>query len=91
MEEKNTLTDIWLVVVISLLLLLIGIFGFRYYENQNWAGAFYETATIMSLVGASHGPQTQSGKIFSGIYNLFVGLVYTFIIALVVVSFFENK
>lgn len=61
---------IWYVVISGFLILLLGIFGFSYIENLTLSCAFYEAAAVLSTVGASIGPSTESGKIFAGFYAL---------------------
>ena len=71
-EEKDDELNI---VFIGIIILFVGILGFYYLEKLSLVTAFYEAASVLSTVGASVGPKTQLGKLFSGVYAL-VSLIF---------------
>lgn len=79
-KKKSIFTDIRFIIILSLVIFVIGILGFYFFNEQNWPAAIYDTASIMSGVGAADEPHTVSGKIFGTFYTLFIGLGYIFLI-----------
>lgn len=65
------------------LLLLIGMFGYQYFEGMNWEDSFLSASMILSGMGPVGALKTTAGKIFAGFYALFSGLVFIMIIGLV--------
>jgi hypothetical protein len=61
----------------------IGMMGYHTFENMPWVDAFANAAMILSGMGPLTTLQTSSGKLFSGFYALFSGLVFIVIIGLV--------
>ena len=90
MEDKEII-NLRFVLVLGLVLFFIGLLGFYLFNGHNWYVSFYDTATTMSLVGATHIPTTNSGKIFAGMYALTIGLGYIFLLSFVVFSLLENQ
>jgi len=76
---RSVLTGLGLIV----LLLLIGMQGYQYFENMTWADAFVNASMILSGMGPMGALNTTAGKIFAGFYALFSGLVFIMIIGLV--------
>jgi hypothetical protein len=72
------------VIFLGILLLIIGTLGFYLYEKTDFVTSFYNTSTIMAVVGATTGPHTTKGKIFSAFYTLFVGFFYITLISFIV-------
>ena len=84
-KDENIFSNLTFVIVLTLVFLLIGILGFHIFDKSNWVNAFYDTCSTMSVVGASHGPTTDCGKIFGGLFSLASGLVYIFLIGYFIV------
>ena len=61
----------------------LGMLGYRHFENMSWIDAFADAAMILSGMGPLHPLQTDSGKIFAGLYALFSGLAFITIAGLV--------
>ena len=55
--------------------LLVGIWGYRYYEHLPWRDAFLNAAMLIGGMGPVKTDLSQSGKIFAGLYALYSGLV----------------
>ena len=61
-----------LVVVGSL---LIGMWGYRYFESLGWLDAFLNAAMLLGGMGPVESPHTVGGKLFAGLYALYSGMV----------------
>jgi hypothetical protein len=62
-----------LVIAISL---GIGMLGYHHFEGMPWIDAFANAAMILSGMGPFGPLQTDSGKLFAGLYALFSGIVF---------------
>lgn len=77
------LRNIGLAVLIILLSLLIGIFGYRWMEGLSWVDAYLEAAMIAAGMGSTVALKSTAGKIFAGTYALYSG--FALIVAIGVV------
>ena len=55
--------------------LLVGIWGYQYYEHLLWRDAFLNAAMLLGGMGPVKTDLSESGKVFAGLYALFAGLV----------------
>lgn len=55
--------------------LLVGIWGYQYYEHLPLRDAFLNAAMLIGGMGPVKTDLSQSGKIFAGLYALYAGLV----------------
>ncbi len=55
--------------------LMVGIWGYRYYEHLPWRDAFLNAAMLLGGMGPVKTDLSESGKVFAGLYALFAGLV----------------
>jgi hypothetical protein len=55
--------------------LLVGMLGYRHFEQQSWTDAFVNAAMILSGMGPMKTDLSEGGKIFAGIYALYSGIV----------------
>ena len=62
--------------LIILLCLGVGMLGYHYFENMPWLDAFANASMILSGMGPFGPLQTDSGKLFAGLYALFSGLAF---------------
>lgn len=62
-------------VVLIIISLLIGMVGYYSFEGLSWVDAFLNSAMLMGGMGQINSLQTNSGKIFAGIYAMYCGLV----------------
>ncbi|MCK9533493.1 MAG: hypothetical protein M0Q98_02225 [Pseudomonas sp.] len=69
-----------LVIVVSVLL---GMFGFIYFEAMFWHDAFLHAMFLLGGLGAISVPQTMAGKLFLGFYGLYAGLVFVTVLGIV--------
>jgi hypothetical protein len=62
--------------------LLLGIWGYMFFEKLAWRDAFLNAAMLLGGMGPVNPPQTDGGKLFAGIYALYAGLVFIITAAL---------
>ena len=55
--------------------LLLGILGYRHFEQMGWIDAFVNAAMLLGGMGPVGELHTQAGKLFAGTYALYCGLV----------------
>lgn len=58
-------------IVISL---LVGMLGYRGFEDMSWVDSFFNASMIMSGMGPATELHTAAGKIFAGAYAIYSGL-----------------
>jgi hypothetical protein len=56
--------------------LLVGMWGYEYFEQLGWRDAFLNSAMLLGGMGAVDPPRTDAGKLFAGFYALYSGLVF---------------
>jgi hypothetical protein len=64
--------------------LLLGLWGYYYYEGLAWRDGFLNAAMLLGGMGPVDMPQTDGGKLFAGLYALYAGLVFLVAVALMV-------
>lgn len=55
--------------------LVIGMWGYWYFESLTWIDAFLNAAMLLGGMGPVESPRTAGGKLFAGIYALYAGMV----------------
>ena len=55
--------------------LLIGIWGYWYFEGLEGLDAFLNAAMLLGGMGPLESPHTTGGKIFAGLYALYSGMI----------------
>ena len=55
--------------------LLVGMWGYLYFESLQWLDAFLNAAMLLGGMGPVETPQTPGGKLFAGLYALYAGMV----------------
>ena len=70
--------------------LFLGMLGYHYYEELPWRDAFLNAAMLLGGMGPVESPQTDSGKIFAGLYALYAGLVFLIAVGLIVAPAFHR-
>jgi len=63
--------------------LLIGMWGYAYFESLNWLDAFLNAAMLLGGMGPVESPQTSGGKLFAGLYALYSGMVFLVVAGMV--------
>lgn len=74
---------------ITLVILLIGIMGYRHFEKSDWLDAYANASMIISGVGTLTNPNTAEGKIFVATYSLIGGGVYLLVVGVVFAPIFH--
>ncbi|HUJ79987.1 MAG TPA: hypothetical protein VLY45_06715 [Nitrospiria bacterium] len=64
--------------------LLIGMIGYRAFEQMTWIDAFSNATMILSGMGPLGPLHTSAGKLFAGCYALFSGLAFIVIVGVIV-------
>ncbi len=62
--------------------LAIGMTGYMRFEGLAWRDAFLNSAMLLGGMGPVNDPATDDGKLFAGIYALYAGLLFIFVLAL---------
>lgn len=63
-------------LVLLLIALYIGMWGYHHFEKMNWIDSFANAAMILSGMGPFGPMSTTPGKFFAGFYALFSGLMF---------------
>ena len=83
---RSALLALSLVVVV----LGIGMMGYRVFEGMSWVDAFVNAAMILSGMGPLGELKTDGGKIFAGCYALFCGLAFITILGIIFAPVFHR-
>src|SRR5580698_3982898 len=70
-------------VMVIIVSLGIGMVGYHTLEKLSWVDAYVNAAMILSGMGPVSTLQTDAGKIFAGIYALFSGIIFLFVMAII--------
>jgi hypothetical protein len=65
----------------------MGMWGYHHFEGMLWVDAFANAAMILSGMGPLSPLATNAGKIFSGFYALFSGLLFILILGIIFAPF----
>jgi hypothetical protein len=55
--------------------LVLGMWGYWYFESLTWLDAFLNAAMLLGGMGPVEAPTTEGGKLFAGFYALYAGMV----------------
>ncbi len=70
-------------LMLILLALYIGMFGYHVLEGMSWIDAFLNASMILSGMGPVSDMKTDAGKLFAGCYALFSGLTFIAIVVII--------
>lgn len=87
---KRTCLHIALGFAIILFSLGLGMVGYAHFENMEWIDAYLNASMILSGMGPVDEMVTTKGKIFSGTYAIFCGVVFLVTIAIVIAPLFHR-
>lgn len=76
-------TSFFLGLLLIIIALLIGMYGYHTFELMSWIDAFANAAMILSGMGPLGPLSHYSGKLFAGFYALFSGLLFIAIVAII--------
>lgn len=87
---KRFLAHVAASAVLIGLSLFLGMLGYRVTEDLTWADAYLNAAMILGGMGPVNMPLSLAGKIFSGSYALYAGLVFLIALAMVITPVFHR-
>jgi hypothetical protein len=64
--------------------LAAGMAGYERYEGLAWRDAFLNSAMLLGGMGPVNAPQSDGGKLFAGAYALYAGLLFLFVLAIMI-------
>jgi hypothetical protein len=70
--------------------LLLGMIGYRIFEDFSWVDAFVNAAMLMGGMGPVNELHSDAGKIFAGFYSMYCGLVFILAVGLLVAPIFHR-
>ena len=70
--------------------LLVGMVGYRIFENFSWVDAFVNAAMLMGGMGPVGELHTNAGKIFAGVYAMYCGLVFIIAVGFLIAPVFHR-
>ncbi len=70
--------------------LVVGMCGYRFFENMPWPDAFANSSMILAGMGPLGNLNTTGGKIFAGCYALFCGLIFFTVITILLAPVFHR-
>jgi hypothetical protein len=70
--------------------LLVGMVGYRTFENFSWVDAFVNAAMLMGGMGPVSELHTNAGKIFAGVYAMYCGLMFIIAVGFLVAPVFHR-
>ena len=79
---------IW-AIILFVIVLGIGMFGFRYIGKLNWIDSFQNTSFYISGLGPVAEMNTTGQKLFSGSYAIVSGILYLALAAYIVGKIFD--
>jgi hypothetical protein len=62
--------------------LLVGMVGYHYLGRQGWVDAYLNAAMILTGMGPVNAMPTDAGKIFSGLYAIYSGVIFLSVVAM---------
>lgn len=80
---KKVIRNLLMGLFIILISLSLGMTGYHYFEGMSLIDSYVNAAMILSGMGPVSPLKTDGGKIFAGSYALFSGIIFLFVIALV--------
>ena len=80
---KRVTSNALIAIYTLLFSLSLGMLGYHYYEKMNLIDSFVNAAMILSGMGPVSELKTDGGKIFAACYALFSGIIFIFVIAVV--------
>jgi ABC-type phosphate transport system permease subunit len=74
-------------LALTMLFVFIGMLGYRYFVEVSWLDAFVNASLTLAGMGGIDIARSLAGKIFTSIYSLFCGLVFSIIISMMFAPF----
>ncbi len=73
---KRMLKNIFLSILVILVSLMIGVFGYHYTADIRWLDSLHNASMLLAGMGPVVEIKTNVGKWFSSLYALFCGIVF---------------
>lgn len=70
--------------------LSVGMIGFKHCLDVSWTDAFLNASMILTGMGPVHEPPSDPGKIFTGFYALYSGIVFLSIVGIMAIPLFHK-
>ena len=77
------------VLILIAISLLLGVLGYRVFEDMEWIDAFVNACMILGGMGPFGPYRTTAGKVFGGLYALYSGLFFIALVASVLALVFS--
>ncbi len=74
--RRRVAAHVLLAVVLLILALGGGIWGFHATERMSWMDAYLQASMLLGGMGPTSSPVTNIGKLFAGLYAMFAGLMF---------------
>ena len=75
--------NIVIAALIILFSLAVGMVGYKYYCPVSWAEAFVDASMILTGMGPVDNPESDAGKVFTGLYAIYSGVIFLSLAAIV--------
>ncbi len=70
--------------------LLIGIFGYHYFEGLSWIDSLVNASMILGGMGPVNPINTTAGKLFASFYALFSGMILLVAVSILIAPIFHR-
>jgi len=70
--------------------LLIGIFGYHYFEGLSWIDSLVNASMLLGGMGPVNQLHTTAGKLFASFYALFSGMVLLVAVSILIAPIFHR-
>ena len=79
LPRRRYLRRVWhhagVALVLMFVSLLLGMWGYWYFEGLGWLDAYLNAAMLLGGMGPLESPHTTAGKLFAGFYALYAGMI----------------
>lgn len=82
---KRVIIHILIAVLVTIFWLILGIWGYRHFEQMTLVEAYENAAMILSGMGPIKDLTTDAGKIFAGTYAIFSGVLFLIVVGILLV------
>ncbi len=87
---KRAMTNVIIAFCLLAVSLSIGMIGYAYFAQLDWASSFESASMILSGMGPVTSMPTTGGKVFAGLYALFSGIVFLIAMAIIAAPLFHR-
>ena len=77
-------------VVLLAVSIVIGMVGYHHFARESWLDAWVNATMLLGGMGEVGNVDTSSGKVFSGLYSLYSGMVFLVLIATMLTPVFHR-